>query len=35
MLLSDKTLEMIRNIINGYGSPEYRSGPKLVDFLIV
>lgn len=32
MLLSNKTLERLREIINGDDSPDYRSGPKLVDF---
>lgn len=32
MQLSDKTLEKLREIINGDGTPDYRSGPKLVNF---
>lgn len=32
MQLSKKSLEELRNIINGDGSPDYRSGPKLVEF---
>ena len=32
MQLSAKTLEKLREIINGDGTPDYRSGPKLVDF---
>ena len=32
MQLSDKTLEKLREIINGDGTPDYRSGPKLVSF---
>lgn len=32
MLLSHKTLEKLREIINGDGTERYRSGPKLVEF---
>ena len=32
MLLSKKTLEILRSIINGDGTDHYRSGPKLVSF---
>ena len=32
MQLSSRTLEELRVIINGDGTPEYRSGPKLVSF---
>lgn len=32
MRLSSKTLEELRIIINGDGTPDYRSGPKLVAF---
>ena len=32
MQLSNKTLEKLRIIINGDGTPDYRSGPKLVEF---
>ena len=32
MRLSSKTLEELRIIINGDGTPDYRSGPKLVTF---
>ncbi len=32
MQLSAKTLEKLRVIINGDGTPDYRSGPKLVEF---
>lgn len=32
MHLSAKTLEKLREIINGDGTSDYRSGPKLVDF---
>lgn len=32
MLLNDKTLEELRKIINGDGTPDYRSGPALVTF---
>ncbi len=32
MKLSSRTLEELRKIINGDGTPEYRSGPKLVSF---
>jgi hypothetical protein len=30
--LNDKALEQLRIIINGDGTSDYRSGPKLVDF---
>lgn len=32
MILSKKTLEILRSIINGDGTDHYRSGPKLVKF---
>ncbi len=32
MKLSKRTLEKLRNIINGDNTADYRSGPKLVDF---
>lgn len=32
MQLSKKTLEKLREVINGEGTEHYRSGPKLVDF---
>jgi len=32
MVLSSKTLERLREIINGDGTDDYRSGPKLVEF---
>ena len=32
MQLNKRTLEELRNIINGDGTPDYRSGPKLVAF---
>lgn len=32
MKLSKRTLEELRNIINGDNTADYRSGPKLVDF---
>ncbi len=32
MILSEKTLEKLRDIINGDGTPDYRSGPKLIAF---
>ena len=32
MFLSDKTLEELRNIINGDGTPDYKKGYQLVDF---
>ena len=32
MILSHKTLEKLREIINGDNTKRYRSGPKLVEF---
>lgn len=32
MILCKKTLEKLRNIINGDGTEDYKSGPKLVSF---
>ena len=34
MILSHKTLEKLREIINGDNTERYRSGAKLVEFLI-
>ena len=34
LILCKKTLEELRKIINGDGTDDYKSGPKLVDFLM-